>query len=131
MSDQTAPEAPKAARPSKKLGNGEQRQRVWDVACSSGRVPDEHGQCPKTTAGVNPNTCARTGEEGPRELQVTFSDPQFSADQPTFYYARLPENPTCRWTTLLANSSESDLPADLPTTVQERGWSSPIWSASP
>jgi hypothetical protein len=113
------------------IENGEQRQQVWDVACSSGRVPDANGRCPKTTADVDLKSCERTGEEGARELQVTFSDPDFSVDQPAFYYARVFENPTCRWTTLLANSSEADLPADLPATVQERGWSSPIWVASP
>ncbi len=113
------------------IENGEQRQRVWDVACSSGRVPDDNGQCPKTTADVDVKTCQRTGEQGAKELEVTFSDPEFSAEQPAFYYARVLENPTCRWTTLLVNSSDSELPADLPATVQERGWSSPIWSASP
>jgi len=113
------------------IENGEQRQRVWDVACSSGRVPDENGQCPKTTADVDLKTCERTDEEGAQQLQVTFSDPEFSAEQPAFYYARVLENPTCRWTTLLANSGGSELPADLPAMVQERGWSSPIWSASP
>ncbi|MXY06482.1 MAG: DUF3604 domain-containing protein, partial [Gammaproteobacteria bacterium] len=56
--------------------------------------------------------------------------PEFSPDHAAFYYARVFENLTCRWTTVLANSSESDLPADLPATVQERGWSSPIWSGS-
>ncbi len=112
------------------IEDGEQRQRLWDVACSGGRVADSNGQCPDTTAGVNTKTCERTGSEGAQELQATFSDPEFSADQAAFYYARVFENPTCRWTTVLANSSESDLPDDLPVTVQERGWSSPIWSAS-
>ena len=37
------------------------------------------------------------------------------------------EDPTCRWTTLLANSADKDLPEDVAATVQERGWSSPIW----
>jgi len=110
--------------------NGEQRQRVWDVVCSSGRRPDESGKCPGTTADVNLSNCQRTGEQGARELEVTFVDPDFSADKPAFYYARVFENPICRWTTLLANSGGADLPDDLPATVQERGWSSPIWSAS-
>ncbi len=114
------------------IESGEQRQRVWDVACSSGRVPDGNGQCPKTTADVELKTCERTGEEGAQQLQATFSDPGFSAEQPAFYYARVLDDPTCHWTTILANSSDwSELPADLPATVQERGWSSPIWSASP
>ena len=110
--------------------NGEQRQRVWDVVCSSGRMPGESGKCPRTTADVDLSSCERTGEEGARELEATFSDPDFSAEQPAFYYARVLENPTCRWTTLLANSGGTELPDDLPATVQGRGWSSPIWSAS-
>ena len=109
---------------------GEQRQRVWDVVCSNGRLPGTSGKCPKTTADVNLESCERTGEEGDPELQVTFSDPDFSVEQSAFYYARVFENPTCRWTTLLANSADRDLPDGLPATVQERGWSSPIWSAS-
>ncbi len=110
--------------------NGEQRQRVWDVVCSGSRLPNELGKCPNTSASVDLASCDRTGEEGARELEVTFSDPDFSAEQPAFYYARVLENPTCRWTTVLANSGGVELPNDVPATVQERGWSSPIWSAS-
>jgi hypothetical protein len=110
--------------------NGEHRQRVWDVVCSGGRQPSELGKCPNTSASVDLSSCARTGEEGARELEVTFSDPDYSATQPAFYYARVLENPTCRWTTVLANSGGVERPNDVPATVQERGWSSPIWSAS-
>ena len=53
------------------IENGEQHQRVWDVACSSGRTPDKNGQCPKTTADVDPTTCERTGDAGAEELEVT------------------------------------------------------------
>lgn len=107
--------------------NGEQRQSVRDVVCSNGRQPKASGRCPRTTADVNLENCERTGKQGATELQVTFSDPDFSAEQSAFYYARVLENPSCRWTTLLANSADKDLPDDLPATVQERGWSSPIW----
>ena len=111
--------------------NGEQHQRVWDVVCSSGRTPDKQsGKCLKTTADVDLSSCERTGKQGAPELEVTFSDPDYSAEQPAFYYVRVLENPICSWTTLLANSSGSDLPEDVSATVQERGWSSPIWSAS-
>jgi hypothetical protein len=110
--------------------NGEQRQSVRDVVCSNGRLPNATGQCPKTTADVDLETCALTGKQGASELQVTFTDPEFSAEQSAFYYARVLENPSCRWTTLLANSADKDLPDGLAATVQERGWSSPIWSRS-
>ena len=110
--------------------NGEQRQSVRDVVCSNGRLPGTSGKCPSTNAGVNLENCERTGTAGATELQITFSDPDFSVEQSAFYYARVLENPTCRWTTELANSADKDLPDDLPATVQERGWSSPIWSRS-
>jgi hypothetical protein len=109
------------------VSNGETQQRVWDVVCSNDRVPGEDGKCPSTTAEVDLGTCQRIGSRGAAELQATFSDPEFSADESAFYYARVLENPTCRWTTRLANSAGKDLPADLAATVQERGWSSPIW----
>jgi hypothetical protein len=112
------------------MENGEERQRVWDVACSSGRLPNENGHCPKTNASVNFKTCAPTGTDGASELKATFTDPDYSADHPTFYYVRVLENPTCRWTTILANSANGDYPEDLSPAEQERGWSSPIWSAS-
>jgi hypothetical protein len=113
------------------IEGGEQRQKVWDVACADGRVPEATGRCPKTPADVDLKTCETTGQAGAPELQATFSDPEFSPDAPAFYYARVFENPSCRWTTRLANSADVDLPEDLPVTVQERGWSSPIWVASP
>ncbi|HBZ49094.1 MAG TPA: hypothetical protein DEO43_02110, partial [Halieaceae bacterium] len=100
--------------------NGEKRQRVRDVVCSNGRLPGASGKCRRTTADVNLKTCERTGKEGASELQVTFSDPDFSAEQSAFYYARVLENPSCRWTTRFANSADRDLPDDLPATVQER-----------
>lgn len=112
------------------IEEGEHRQSVWDVACSGNRVPDAKGKCPKTTADVDLKTCEATGENGAAGLQVTFADPDFSAEVPAFYYARVFENPSCRWTTVLANSADVDLPSDVPATVQERGWSSPIWVGS-
>ena len=109
------------------VSNGETQQRVWDVVCSNERAPGEDGKCPSTTAEVDLGSCERIGSGGAAELQATFSDPEFSADGSAFYYVRVLENPTCRWTTLLANSAGKQLPADLAATVQERGWSSPIW----
>ena len=107
------------------VSNGETQQRVWDVVCSNERAPGEDGKCPSTTAEVDLGSCERIGSGGAAELQATFSDSEFSADQPAFYYVRVLENPTCRWTTLLANSAGKQLPADLAATVQQRGWSSP------
>lgn len=113
------------------IKDGQQHQRVWDVVCSNGREPGADGKCPSTTADVDPKSCKPIGNEGATKLEKTFSDPDFSTGQSAFYYVRVLENPTCRWTTLLANSAGKDLPDDISAAEQERGWSSPIWSASP
>ncbi|NKB98912.1 MAG: DUF3604 domain-containing protein [Pseudomonadales bacterium] len=110
--------------------NGEEKQKIWDVACAGNRIPGEDGKCPTTTAGVDVESCALSGSGAP-ELQTTFTDPDFSADQIAFYYVRVFENPSCRWTTALAIEADVDRPTDVPATVQHRAWSSPIWINSP
>jgi len=112
------------------LDNGQPQQKGWDVACAGDRTPGEDGKCPATTASVDIDSCALSGS-GASELQTTFIDPDFSADQIAFYYIRVFENPSCRWTTALANEADVDRPTDVPATVQHRAWSSPIWVNSP
>ena len=112
------------------LENGEERQNVWDVVCAGQRTPGKDGRCPATTATVDTATCRMSGD-GASELQTMFTDPDFSSTQTAFYYVRVFENPSCRWTTALANEAGVDRPADVPATVQHRAWSSPIWVNSP
>ena len=112
------------------LKDGVEQQKVWDVVCAGNRVPDEQGKCPATTASVDLDTCTLSGE-GAAELQTTFTDPDFSPGEISFYYIRAFENPSCRWTTALANEAGVDRPTDVPASVQHRAWSSPIWVNSP
>ncbi len=107
--------------------DGSPKQSVRDVVCSGGRVPGEDGRCPATAATVDVSKCAVDDATGAAELQVQFRDPNFEADQNAFYYVRVFENPTCRWSTWLANSAGLTAPADVAAVEQQRGWSSPIW----
>jgi len=101
------------------------------VACAGDRNPDAGGRCPPTAATVDTATCERQDHTGAAELEASFDDPGYNPGQGSFYYVRVLENPSCRWTTWLANSAGVALPDDLPETVQHRGWSSPIWSRPP
>ncbi len=112
------------------IENGKEKQKIWDVACAGDRTPGEDGKCPSTTASVDVDSCELSGN-GAAELQTTFTDPDFSPEQIAFYYVRVFENPSCRWTTALANEAGVDRPSDVPATVQHRAWSSPIWVNSP
>ena len=58
-------------------------------------------------------------------------DPAFDPAHRAFYYARVLENPTCRWSTWDALRAGVPPRSDFPTTIQERAWSSPIWTAPP
>ena len=72
-------------------------------------------------------TCERHDDLGAAELEATFTDPAFQPDQHAFYYVRVMENPSCRWTTWFANGAGIPPPGDVPLTVRNRGWSSPVW----
>src|SRR5581483_4999282 len=107
------------------IANGERRERVFDVAGS-----------PDSGADVDPATCEPFGP-GADSLCATWTDPEFDPGQPAFYYARVLENPTCRWSAWECLAlPEADRPPTctdpaVPRTIQERAWTSPIWYDPP
>ena len=92
-------------------------------------MPGDDGRCAQTAASVDISTCEVDDSTGAAELQTTFVDTDFDGEQNAFYYVRVFENPSCRWTTWIANSVSVDLPEDVPAPIQNRAWSSPIWTA--
>lgn len=112
------------------VGGGQAHERVYDIACSDGLQPDAlTHRCPSNNAGVNLRDCSIAKDKGAAQLAVTWTDPDFHADQKAFYYLRVLENPVCRWTQHEANRLGVSPPAGVPATIQQRAWSSPIWYA--
>jgi len=111
------------------IEDGERRERVFDVACSDGQVPDpDNHRCPDNGAAVDMNTCAYDIDKGATELRAAWHDPDFDRRQRAFYYVRVLENPTCRWSTWDALRAGIEPRLDVHATIQERAWSSPIWA---
>ena len=108
--------------------SGKPHEEIYDVACSDGRKPNlKTNLCQDTKASVNLDNCQISANEGADELRTVWEDPNFDPDLKAFYYVRVLENPTCRWSTWDALKSGEKPRADLPSTIQERAWSSPIW----
>ena len=107
---------------------GEAREQVFDVACSDGGKPDSAThRCPDNGASVDLGDCSISEGKGAAELEALWVDPVFDPDQRAFYYVRVLENPTCRWSTWDALRAGLPPRPDLAATIQERAWSSPIW----
>jgi hypothetical protein len=108
--------------------DGEAHEQVFDVACSDGLSPDARThRCPDNGATVNLDDCSFALDKGAVELRTVWRDPTFDSGQRAFYYLRVLQNPTCRWSTWDAvRAGVSPNPRVL-ATLQERAWSSPIW----
>ncbi|MEH6550151.1 MAG: DUF3604 domain-containing protein [Pseudomonadales bacterium] len=108
--------------------NGVHQEQVYDVACSDGLTVDpQTHRCPDNGAQVNLDDCSRTANVGAGQLKALWQDPNFTPGQEAFYYVRVLENPVCRWSTWDAIRAGKTPRSDLPSTIQERAWSSPIW----
>ena len=106
---------------------GETHEAVIDVACAGGRPVDpDTNRCPDNGSTVDLTDCSTEADTGSTELRALWTDPDFDASQRAFYYARVLENPTCRWSTWDAIRSGTERRPDLAATLQERAWSSPI-----
>ena len=110
------------------MNSGRPKEKVFDVVCSDGLEPDPiTNRCPDNGARVNINDCSITSNVGSSELKTVWKDPEFKVDDKAFYYVRVLENPTCRWSTWDAIKSGFKPREGLHETIQERAWSSPIW----
>ncbi len=110
------------------LEDGEHKEKVYDVACSNGlSVDPETNRCPDNGARVDLRDCSISADYGAREIKAFWQDPEFRQDQEAFYYSRVLENPVCRWSTWDAIRNGEIPRSDIPSTIQERAWSSPIW----
>lgn len=109
--------------------NGAPGEKVYDVAWSDQRVPGVDGKLPAVGNTVDLTIPAWTNTIGASELGAVWQDPDFDPAQKAFYYARVIEIPTPRWTAYDAVKFGLDLPDSIPLTTQERAYTSPIWYA--
>ena len=110
------------------MASGRPKEKIFDVACSDGLQPNPNTNiCPDNGAKVNINDCSISSNVGSSELKTIWKDPEFVPENKSFYYVRVLENPTCRWSTWDAIKSGYKPREDLHETIQERAWTSPIW----
>ena len=108
--------------------DGELHERVYDVAVSDGREIGSDGRAREAVGNtVDVENATWLNTIGDPELIAVWQDPDFDADERAFYYARVIEIPTPRWTAYDAFRFGIEMPDDVEMTTQERGYTSPIW----
>lgn len=108
-------------------GDGKTHEEVFDVAWSGDRKPDADGKLPKVGNTVDVDEASYSNSIGAAGLQAFWRDPDFDPAQRAFYYVRVLEIPTPRWTTYDAKFFGIDRPEGIEPTQQERAYTSPIW----
>jgi hypothetical protein len=107
---------------------GELHERIYDVAVSDGRKIGADGRSKEKVGNtVDVATATYTNTIGDALLMAYWKDPDFDAEEHAFYYVRVLEIPTPRWTTYDAVFFGIDLPNTVPATLQDRAYTSPIW----
>ena len=108
--------------------SGKSVEKIFDAVCSDGgKVNRATQRCPDNGATVDVKTCEFSQDKGDGQLQAAWTDPEFDPKQNAFYYARVLENPTCRWSTWDAIRAHVEPNPKLASTIQERAFTSPIW----
>ena len=108
--------------------NGETQEQVYDVAWSGDRTPGDDGKVPSVGSTVDLENASWSNTIGASELVTVWQDPEFDPTQSAFYYARVIEIPTPRWTAYDAVYFEdANFGPEVRMTVTERAYASPIW----
>ena len=106
---------------------GDLHEQVYDVAWSDDRQPNAEGKLPSVGNTVDVANATWTNTIGAPELITVWKDPDFDAGQRAFYYARVIEIPTPRWTAFDAKYFKVKMPEEVPMITTERAYTSPIW----
>jgi hypothetical protein len=108
--------------------DGATREQVFDVACADGSEPNATShRCPNRASMPDLSTCEPDSTHGTREFNAWWRDPSFDATERAFYYVRVLQVPTCRWSTYDANKLGVSVFKTVPPAIQERAVTSPIW----
>jgi hypothetical protein len=108
-------------------GAGKTHEKVYDVVWAGDRKPGKDGKLPPVGDTVDAATANFTNTIGAAELATVWTDPDFDPSQKAFYYARVIEIPTPRWSTYDAFRFGIPIPEGAPVSTQERAYTSPIW----
>ena len=107
---------------------GKLHEKIYDVACSDDRAITAKNRCDRLVGStVNVEEAIYTNDIGEPLLMAYWQDPEFDPKQRAFYYVRILEIPTPRWTTYDAAFYGVALPEGVPPIQQERAYTSPIW----
>ena len=108
--------------------DGETHERIYDIAVSDDRVIGDDGRARDPVGNtVDIDTATYTNTIGAAVLAGHWTDPDFDPEEAAFYYVRVIEIPTPRWTTHDAVFFDIPLPDRVPPTIQDRAYTSPIW----
>jgi len=108
--------------------DGETHERIYDIAVSGDRKIGNDGRVREPIGNtVDVDKATFTNTIGNTTLAAVWKDPDFDPDQHAFYYVRVLEIPTPRWTTFDAVFYNIKRPDNVPATIQDRAYTSPIW----
>jgi len=109
--------------------NGDSREQVYDVVWGDAdtRSLGADGKLPAVGNTVDVANATWTNNIGDSELITVWEDPDFDPSERAFYYARVMEIPTPRWTAYDALRFDVQMSDDVPMWTQERAYTSPIW----
>jgi len=107
--------------------SGKAQEKVYDVVWAGDRKPGKDGKLPPVGDTVDVARATYTNAIGAVELTAVWKDPDFKAGERAFYYARVIEIPTPRWTAYDQARFGVKMSAEVPMKQQERAWTSPIW----